>query len=171
MLLKWSLKIWREIPFRLQLIIARLLRPRYGVAVAAIISDQDGQLLLCQHKYRKAYPWGLPSGGLEYGEDPQDGIIREVREETGLEVTIERLLLAESVMGAHHISLIYSCRIMGGAFQPNIETSQTQFFRIDDLPALLPTERALVDRLWNLGILKLREENAADENVQSPGGR
>ncbi len=161
MFLKWSLKIWRELPFRLQLFIARLVRPRYGVAVAAIISDQDGQLLLCKHIYRKAYPWGLPAGGLEYGEDPQDGVIREVREETGLEVTIERLLLAESAMGAHHISLVYSCRIMGGSFQPNLETSQTRFFKIDDLPELLPTEKALIDRLENLGIFKVREKNAA----------
>jgi 8-oxo-dGTP diphosphatase len=161
MLLKWSLRIWRELPYWLQLVIARLARPRFGVAVAAIICDQDGQLLLCKHIYRKAYPWGLPAGGLEYREDPQDGIIREVREETGLEVTIERLLLAESAVEGHHISLIYACRVMGGAFQPNIETSQTRYFKINDLPELLPTEKALIDRLGDLGILKMGEESAA----------
>jgi ADP-ribose pyrophosphatase YjhB (NUDIX family) len=165
MFIKPVLKIWRELPSWLQLGIARLVRPSYRVAVAAIIPDSDGRILLCRHTYRKAYPWGLPSGSLEYGEDPQDGIIREVREETGLEVVVERLLLAESAREDHHVSLIYSCRVMGGQFQENLETSQTQFFPVNHLPDLLPTEKDLIRRLGNLGVITLLED------LGTPDGR
>lgn len=147
MLIRPALKIWREFPAWLQLLIARLLRPKYRVAVAALIFDGAGRVLLCRHIYRKAYPWGLPSGSLEYGEAPEEGVAREVREETGLVVDVERLMLAESARGDHHVSLIYLCRPVRGEFQPNLETSETQFFALDGLPGLLPTEAALLERI------------------------
>ena len=148
-----ALKIWRELPSWLQLSVARLVRPRYRVAVAGILLDDSGRILICRHLYRKAFPWGLPSGGLEYREQPEAGVLREVWEETGLDVMVERMLLAESAREDRHISLIYLCRIMGGSFKPNLETSQTQFFGLDELPNLLPTERALIERLRDTGTI------------------
>jgi 8-oxo-dGTP diphosphatase len=60
---------------------------------AAIIDD--GQILLIQHREHtsgRSY-WLLPGGGLEPGETPEQCLIREVREETELTITVERLLL------------------------------------------------------------------------------
>ena len=147
MFIKYLLKVWREFPFGLQLFITGIVRPRYRVAVAAIVFDEKGRILLCQHTYRKFHPWGLPGGGLEYRERPEDGVRREVREETGLKVQVEKLLYAESAPNNHHISLIYLCNIVDGVFQPNYEISQTGFFRVDALPKLLPTEQALIERI------------------------
>ena len=141
------LKIWRELPGRLQLLIVRLVRPRFRVAIAAIILDKQKRILLCEHTYRKLYPWGLPGGGLEYGESPECGIVREVWEETGLKVDIEKLLYAESSTEFRHVSLIYLCKVVGGSFQPNLEISQTGFFAMDELPPLLFTEKALIERV------------------------
>lgn len=153
MLMKYLLNIWREFPFGLQLFITGFVRPRYRVAVAAIIFDDRGWILLCEHTYRKFFPWGLPGGGLEHGERPEDGVRREVREETGLEVQVEKLLYAESAPNNHHISLIYLCKIVGGIFQPNYEIAQTRFFSVDALPKLLSTEQALIERV--AGMLSL----------------
>ncbi|HET9588748.1 MAG TPA: NUDIX hydrolase [Anaerolineales bacterium] len=147
MFVKYLLSIWREFPLGLQLFITGIIRPRFRVAVAAMIFDKNGCILLCEHTYRKFHPWGLPGGGLDREEDPEDGIRREVREETGLEVEVQQLLLAERAPNIRHISLIYLCKIIGGVFQPNQEISQTQFFHLDKLPSLLPSERALIERV------------------------
>jgi ADP-ribose pyrophosphatase YjhB (NUDIX family) len=148
--MKYLLNIWREFPFGLQFFITGMVRPRFRVAVAAMIFDDKGHLLLCEHTYRKFHPWGLPGGGLEYGENPEDGVRREVREETGLGVQVEKLLYAESAPNHHHISLIYLCKIVGGMFQPNHEISQTRFFSLDELPNLLSSEQALIERVAGL---------------------
>lgn len=147
MLMKYLLNVWKEFPLGLQLLITGFVRPRYRVAVAAIILDDKGCILLCKHTYRKSNPWGLPGGGLEHRENPEDGILREVREETGLEVRVEKLLSAERAQNNNHISLIYLCKISGGEFKPNYEISQTRFFSLDALPNLIPTEQTLIERI------------------------
>lgn len=130
-----------------QVLISRVIRPRFRVAVAAIILDERNRILLCEHSYRKFRPWGLPGGGLEYGETPECGIQREVWEETGFDVRVEKLLCAESATEFRHVSLIYLCSIVGGSFQPNPEIFQTRFFDFGNLPELLPTEKALIERV------------------------
>lgn len=64
----------------------------YGVAV------DDGHVLLV--RIREGYPgagrWTLPGGGLEHGEHPHDGLVREYEEETGLHATIGDFLLTDS---------------------------------------------------------------------------
>ncbi|HEX6271208.1 MAG TPA: NUDIX hydrolase [Anaerolineales bacterium] len=162
MFLKYLLNIWREFPFGLQLFITGIVRPRFRVAVAAIIFDDKGFLLLCEHTYRKFHPWGLPGGGLEHGEDPEDGVRREVREETGLDVQVEKLLCAEKAPHIRHISLIYLCKIVGGMFQPSHEISQTKFFSLDNLPSLLPSEQALIERVADM--LSLHPVLSADSD-------
>ena len=47
----------------------------------------------------------------------------------------------------HHISLIYLCKIVDGAFQPSPEISKVQYYPSDNLPDMLETERALVTQL------------------------
>lgn len=160
--MRYLLNIWREVPFGLQLLITGFFRPRYRVAVAAIILDDKGYILLCEHTYRKFNPWGLPGGGLGHREHPEDGVKREVREETGLEVQIERLLFAETAPNNNHISLIYLCRMYGGAFKPSYEIAQTRFFSLGALPNLLPRERALIERV--AGMLSSEPLSNADHD-------
>ncbi len=137
-------KIWKALPFQLKILLSRLVRPKYMVAVAAIIWDDDGKILLGKHTYRRSYPWAILAGNLEYGESPENAIAREIKEETALVVDVQDLLKAVSAKEAHHISLIYQCKIIRGEFQPSAEISEIKYFSIDELPDMLQTEQVLI---------------------------
>lgn len=160
MLMKILVKIWGTLPDWLQTLISRVIRPRFRVAVAALVFDDKHRILLCEHTYRKSHPWGLPAGSLEYGEEPEDGIKRELWEETGFNVQVKRLLYADSAVEFRHISLIYLCRIVDGKFKPNLEVSSVKFYPLDQLPELLPTEQALIDKMMKTLSKELTHELA-----------
>ena len=62
------------------MVTARIVRPKFLTAVAALVFDEQGRILLFKHTYRKL-EWGIPAGGLEYGEQPKDAVVREFFEE------------------------------------------------------------------------------------------
>lgn len=67
----------------------------YRVAVKALIKNNEGQILLVKEKSDK---WDLPGGGLNHGEEPADGLIRELREEIGVseDITIGTIIRQKS---------------------------------------------------------------------------
>jgi ADP-ribose pyrophosphatase YjhB (NUDIX family) len=137
------LRIWRAMPLWVHFWSARLIRPRFGAATAAVIFDGQGRILLFKHTYRK-FEWGLPAGGLEYREQPADGIVREFFEETSMQIKVERLLTAVSAREDHYISLIYLCTIMSGEFKPSPEISEMKYFDLDEMPLMLSAEKELI---------------------------
>jgi ADP-ribose pyrophosphatase YjhB (NUDIX family) len=143
---KFLLKIWRILPFWVQRIAAAIIRPRYQVAVGAMIINEQGQLLLCEHTYRRLHPWGLPGGDLKFGEDPVDGIKREIMEETGLTVQKVRLLLVENSTEIHHLALTYLCTGVYGTFAPNEEVSNIRYFNTNKLPDFFREQRATIEK-------------------------
>ena len=60
-------------------------------AVAAVIEDEAGRVLLCQQQGGRQF-WGLPGGKIKPGESPIHAVIRDVREETGSETEITGLV-------------------------------------------------------------------------------
>ncbi len=140
------LKIWKWIPFWMQRIAAAIIRPRYQVAVGAMIFNEKYQMLLCEHPYRRLHPWGLPGGDLKFGEDPVDGVRRELLEETSLSVKDVRLLLVENSTKIHHISLTYLCSGVSGTFVPNEEVSSIRYFDTDKLPDFFLEQRITIEK-------------------------
>lgn len=148
-----ALKIWKWLPLppRCRWNIAWILRQKFRVAVAAVILDNEGRLLLCEHSYRGYYPWGIPGGDLKVGEKPEDGVRREVREETGYEVEVVRPLVLYNAREYPHVSLIFHCRILSGSFRPNLEITSIRFFAPGELPErILPSERSLLAQALSL---------------------
>jgi ADP-ribose pyrophosphatase YjhB (NUDIX family) len=113
------------------------------MAVAALVFDEHGRILLFKHTYRKL-AWGIPTGGLEHGEQPRDGIIREFMEETSMTIEPQRLLLAHSSPYFRHVSLVYLCRVIAGEFRESDEISEIQYFEVDNLPPMLFDEKDLI---------------------------
>ena len=91
---------------------------------------QDGRILLCRisdHLPLDAGLWTLPGGGIDFGEDPADAMVREVREETGLIVCpleiagIDSFFVKEEDRAFHGIRIIYRTEIAGGTLQHEVD--------------------------------------------------
>lgn len=117
--------------------------------VAGIILDQNRRVLLMKRADNGL--WGIPSGHVEPGETVEEAIIREIQEETGLVVTVARLIGVysdpESQVFAypngevsHFITTCFECKIVGGRLNKhNDETLDVDYFAFDGLPEeLLP---------------------------------
>ncbi|NWG35422.1 MAG: NUDIX domain-containing protein [Chloroflexi bacterium] len=141
------LKIWWWFPGWLQAVASRIIRPLFQVFAAAVIFDRDGGILLVKLTYQRQHPWGLPGGSLEYGETPEEGIRREVREETGWEIEIEKLLCVKT-WAPDRVGLYYLCRIVDGEFQPSDEVSEFGYFGLKDLPDVRPLDVELIEQIY-----------------------
>lgn len=105
---------------------------------AAII--QDGKILLVCEKGGK---WSMPGGWCEYNLSPADNTIKEVKEEAGLDVVIQKVISVQD-RDRHNrpayaygvVKLFYQCKVTGGTFSPNLETSASKYFSLDELPPL-----------------------------------
>lgn len=103
-------------------------------AAAIILNDLD-QVLLVKHSYGPLN-WELPGGGAEAKESIVDTALREVREETGLQVIAQHLvgIYYEHETDMHHF--VIRCTTSGSAltFQPNSEISDCAYWSPTDLP-------------------------------------
>jgi len=127
---------------------AKELRP----SVAAVILNGDGHVLLQRRSDNGL--WAVPGGAVEIGESVSVAILREVREETGLTVEIERLVGVYSdptlqvVRYAdgnvvHYIIALFACRILGGRLRTCAESLDLQLFD----PARLPEDMLAMHRM------------------------
>ena len=111
---------------------------------AAIIVNNKGQILLQSRADRDK--WGLPGGCQELGERFQDTVIREIKEETNLDVKEEDLQLIDIVSGLSrrneypngdvviNNTALYCIKKYSGELKWDAESKDMKFFDIDDLP-------------------------------------
>jgi ADP-ribose pyrophosphatase YjhB (NUDIX family) len=153
--MKFLFRLWQKLPLWVHILASRMIRPRYRVAVAAMVFNEQGQILLFRHTYRK-FEWGIPAGSLEYGEEPERAIVREFMEEAGIQIRVKKLLLAESAKNDHHVTLIYLCAVELGTFRESAEISEIRYFPVDALPPMLFAEK---DLIRNVARMRLADNN------------
>ena len=99
--------------------------------------------------------WAVPGGKVRYGERLTEAAIREVKEETGLEVVLGKVIWAgealdPSLPPQHHVVIIdYTGRVVGGELAAGDDAARVEFVPIEDLRSrpLTPTMFDLLDKL------------------------
>jgi 8-oxo-dGTP pyrophosphatase MutT (NUDIX family) len=102
-----------------------------SIGARAIVLDDEGRVLLVKHRHDAATQfWVPPGGGLEPGESLAACAIREVREETGLEIEIERFIAIDDAYwdGLNNVGAWFLGRPIGGVLSlgtdPELDTKQ-----------------------------------------------
>jgi ADP-ribose pyrophosphatase YjhB (NUDIX family) len=148
------LKIWRVFPRWLQIALSRVVRPLFQVFAVAVIFNADREILLVKSTYQRLHPWGLPGGSLEYGESAEEATLREVWEETGLRLEIERLLFVKTWY-PDRVGLYYLCKIANGEFHPSDEVSELGYFSLSNLPDVSSLDVDLIKQLFGMMVYEL----------------
>ncbi len=122
------------------------------VAAAAVIQEEGKVLLVQRSNSPEKGTWTLPAGYVDAGEDPREAAIREVAEETGLQVRLAGLLdvLFEPVEAERPstIVIVYQAEVVGGALRAGDDAAQAGFFALENLPRLgFRSTRSVLDRL------------------------
>jgi 8-oxo-dGTP diphosphatase len=107
---------------------------RHSVSVSGVITDQQGRALLVQR--RDNGRWEPPGGVLETGESIQDGLRREVREETGLDVEPVVLTGVYKNMSRAIIAIVFRCNVTGGHLATNDEAAAFHWATEAQIPEL-----------------------------------
>ena len=106
------------------------------VAVAVVASD-GGRILMVKRAIDPMMGrWSLPAGYVDRGEEVEEAAIREVREETGVEVRLDSLLGVYSRQGAPVILIVYAATITAGVATPGEEAQDVGFFNVDEMPEM-----------------------------------
>ncbi len=101
-----------------------------------ITNDQNNVLLILRRDTRTLAP---PGGGLEFGELPPEGAVREVLEESGIEAIADRLVGVYYWPNEPYPFLTFSfrCTLIGGQLRPSDETAKAAFYPTVPLPRLM----------------------------------
>ncbi len=108
------------------------------IAVGAVVGNDEGQILLI--KRADSGIWLYPTGWADIGYSASEVAVKEVREETGIEVTVERLIavfdgLRLGFTRTPLYSLVFLCRAVGGELHPHpLECEDVGWFAPDALP-------------------------------------
>lgn len=100
---------------------------------------KDGKILLVCEKGK----WSMPGGWCEFDLSPADNVVKETKEEAGLDVRV-KMVIAVQDRDKHNrppyaygvVKIFYLCEVLGGEFMENIETSESRYFSEEELPVL-----------------------------------
>ncbi len=111
---------------------------RNPIPAAGAILFRDNSILLTKRKYPpREGDWCFPAGFMEYSESPAECCVRELKEETGLDIKISGLFHAYAGHDdprSNAVLILYLADISGGELRPGDDAIETVFFELDRIP-------------------------------------
>src|SRR5579885_1360412 len=142
--------LWRSSPLFVRRAGVWLTQPRFAVTAGAVVRDERGRVLLLKHTMRKGSGWGIPGGFLTGGEQPEEAVRRELREETGLELASVELAFVRTLRNVRQVEVVFRCSMNStalGGLEKNFEIERAAWFERDRLPeGLSRDQRAVIAR-------------------------
>ncbi len=141
-LMKWN--VMRQIARVLQrlpwlVVIARVFwrfwQAKFTAGAVGIVFNSSGEVLLVEHVFHPYAPWGLPGGWVDRRESPATTVQRELREELGLKVQVDTVVLVDLDFG-DHLDFAYLCHSSNGVGALSRELLGFQWCALDALPKL-----------------------------------
>lgn len=133
--------------------------PKHSVSVAGVIADDHGRALLIQRADNQR--WEPPGGVLELGETIHEGLRREIKEETGLDIEPVALTGVYKNMNRSIIALVFRCKITGGDLTITDETAAYRWTSADEVRDLADEAYAIrvLDALAEQGTAAVRDHD------------
>lgn len=109
--------------------------PKHSVSVAGIVVRDDDRVLVIRREDNGR--WEAPGGVLELDESFEDGVRREILEETGLEVAVQRLTGVYKNLTHGIVALVYRCRPAGGETRPTVEAREVRWMTTEEVQSVM----------------------------------
>ncbi|GAA3460126.1 NUDIX domain-containing protein [Saccharothrix longispora] len=128
-------RLWKSLRGPVQWRVLWLTRAKFMVGVTGVVRDGEGRVLLLRHRmWPEDRQWGLPTGFAVRGEEFTRTVVREVKEETGLDVEVGRLVRLTSGYRLR-VEVAYEAVLVGGTLRVDpFEILEARWFAPDDLP-------------------------------------
>lgn len=148
MIANWTGVVWKKLPRIVRAQIIRITQAKFTVSAAAVITNENCEVLLLNHVIRPRSGWGLPGGFLEHGEQPDEGIRREIREETGIEMNSLRLVRIRTL--DRYLELLYSAEALGTPRVLSREITELGWFGSGRMPEKMNSaQKVFIEQVLN----------------------
>lgn len=109
--------------------------PKHSVSVAGVVVDDQGRVLVIRRD--DTGHWQPPGGVLELDETFEEGVRREVLEETGVVVLVERLTGVYKNVKHGIVALVFRCKPVGGNAHPTDEAQEVRWVGVGEVSSIM----------------------------------
>jgi 8-oxo-dGTP diphosphatase len=115
-----------------------------------VIVDENNRILLLKHEFRVGSGWGIPGGFMNKGEQPEEALRREVREEIGLELERVELAFLRTLRMTGQVEIYFRATPRGTTEPRSMEIKSAQWFKPDQMPEGLSRDQIkIIKRVLN----------------------